>query len=250
VAQTLLTHAKMIQNLIGDFEPSEHPELFKAGFDFVADLIPVDSYLWASANLREQFVGPSGYRVRGGDDDSTEGTQRNYKIISVWRKHGGNDRKCKELSWEQYELGLDADSMYCHKNATKHPVYSVKGDGQLYISPTPPEAIGQEGDLMAFIKYYYYEPTDYFGLSDGGDEFLSYHITADLFGYPREAQLLATIKSAMNILQIKIGESVHEDEDPELLGLQQAQMQNLQQWFQSEASRLNLKWRTLGVEEG
>ena len=247
MAQTQLTHAQIIQNLIGDFTPTEHPELFKAGFDFVADLIPVDSVLWANANVRKEVVTSSGVRVRGGDGSSIGGAQRNYKILSVWRGSesftASNSFKCKELSWEEYQHGLNIESIHFHGKELKHPVYSISDEGQLFISPV----VGSDG---AYFRYYYYEPADYFDLSDSGNEFLSQHITADLFGYPREAQLLATIKSAMNILQVKIGISVHDDEDPELLGLQQAQMQQLQQWFESEASRLNIKWRILGVEEG
>ena len=71
-----------------------------------------------------------------------------------------------------------------------------------------------------------------------------------MYGFPRDAQLAAIIKSAMNILQVKMGESVHDDEDSELLQLQQAQMQQLQQWFESEMSRLNVKYKTIGLEQG
>ena len=47
-----------------------------------------------------------------------------------------------------------------------------------------------------------------------------------------------------------MGESVHDDEDSELLQLQQAQMQQLQQWFESEMGRLNVKYKVVGLEEG
>ena len=198
--------------------------------------------------VRKEVVTSSGVRVRGGDGSSIGGAQRNYKILSVWRGFegftAGDSFKCRELSWEEYQHGLNAESIHFHGKEIKHPTYSINDEGQLFISPIP------DNSDNCYFRYYYYEPADYFDLSDSGNEFLSQHITADLFGYPREAQLLATIKSAMNILQVKIGISVHDDEDPELLGLQQAQMQQLQQWFESEASRLNIKWRTLGVEEG
>jgi hypothetical protein len=178
MAQTQLTHAKMIQNLIGDFEPTEHPELFKAGFDFVADIIPADSALWSNANVKKTTVTSSGVRVRGGDGSSMGGAQRNYKILSVWRSTTGvsglyenlTSFKCKEITWEDYQHGFDSESIHFHARELKYPVYSISDEGQLVISPT----IGSDG---AYLRYYYYEPADYFDLSESGNEFLSQHIT-------------------------------------------------------------------------
>ena len=249
MAQTLLTHAQMISNLIGDYTASENPELFKAGFNFVADLIPADSMLWASPKLRELTFGSDGHTIHGShwsDDPETYGMS--LKIISVWRHEANTDshRKCREVTQEELLAGADVNSLYFNRTSSKDPVYSIDKDGLLKVYPDPDNASQNPHKL----KYWNYEHWDKFSSESNNQEYFSYHINNDLFGFPKEAQLLATIKSAMNILQVKMGISVHDDEDPELLGLQQTQMQQLQQWFESEASRLNIKWRTLGVEEG
>ena len=254
MAQTLLTHAQMIENLIGEFTPSEHPELYRAGFHFVADLIPVNSDLWQSDNLKAWSVGDGGRIVRGGNDTADVITSdKSLKIISVWTRFNGISNLCKEISWSDYSKGMDPDSLYYHGNSFKNPVYSISDSGVLYISPIVsipagggfgPASGPVPESVSAYFRYWAYESLDFHG-----DTFDSYLITGDLHGFPRDAQLPAIIKSAMNILQAKMGESVHDDEDPELLQLQQAQMQQLQQWFESEISRLNVQWRPLGLEE-
>jgi hypothetical protein len=50
MAQTRTTNEQMITNIIGDWTPTSHPELFKAGFNYVADLIPANSELWSCHN--------------------------------------------------------------------------------------------------------------------------------------------------------------------------------------------------------
>jgi hypothetical protein len=244
--QTLLTHEKMISNLIGDFSPAEHPELFKAGFHYVADLISTDSELWTNQSLKFKYMMNDAQEsiVRGGDGSGTGGAQKVLKIISVWRKSGDNWKQCKEISWKDYSLGEDYDSIYSHRNSSKNPVWSIKANGKLYISPAPTEI------EPAGYRFWSVEPADFFGINpDNGEPFESYHIASDLFGFPREAQLAAVIKSAMNILQVKMGEAVHEDEDSELLQLQQAQFAQLGQWFESELSRLNIQSKKVGISE-
>ena len=245
MAQTLLTHEQMIENLIGEFTPSEHPELYRAGFHFVADLIPVDNELWSSGNLKGKTIHNSGSQVRGGDD-----SHLHLKIISVWRYQGGDVSfvKCKEIPWDEFRRNKDSASLYYGGGSSKNPAYSISDDGRLFISPsysgTAADFYGEVPDgVRAYYRYWSYEPNDFF-TSD------SYNTVEDLYGFPRDAQLAAIIKSAMNILQVKMGESVHDDEDSELLQLQQAQMQQLQQWFESEMSRLNVKYKTIGLEQG
>ena len=260
MAQTLLTHEKMIENLIGEFSSSEHPEFFRAGFHFVADLIPTDHELWSSDNLRAQSIPTNGVIVRGGEGG---GAQRHLKVISVWRLSSisqGVWTKCSEVSWADFRRGEDNGSIYSNAGGTMTPVYSISDAGRIFVAPedfffNTDEAFGGEVPIspsvtMAYFRYWAYEHNDFFGTSESGDSFDSYHITEDLFGFPRDAQLAAVIKSAMNILQVKIGESVHDDEDSELLQLQQSQMQQLQQWFESEMGRLNVKYKIVGLEEG
>tara|TARA_Y100000004_G_scaffold174564_1_gene213391 strand:- start:326 stop:1066 length:741 start_codon:yes stop_codon:yes gene_type:complete len=244
MTQTLLTHAQMIENIVGEFSPTEHPELYKAGFNFVADIIPTTSELWQNDNVRGISVPNGGRLVRGGNSDEA---MKSYKVLSAWRKSSGVWYQCKEVSWSKFREGLNTDSLYYHGNAHKNPIYTISDGGRLFISPAssanPSEGFTGEpsNEYYSYIKYWQYEVNDYHD-----DE--SYMVQA-MHGYPKEAQLLAIIKSAMNIMQIKISEAVHEDEDAELLQLQQAQMQQLQQWFEMEANRLNLPWRNVGIEE-
>ena len=260
MAQTLLTHEQMIENLIGDFSPSEHPELFKAGFHFVADLIPADHELWASDNLKGQPIPLDGIIVRGGRGYEVGGADQHLKVISVWRKSGTTFKKCKEIPWDDFRLGGESTSIYSNTKNYLSPVYSISDGGRIFIAPNeyidnqPPSVFYGEvpSGVLSYFRYWSYEQADFFGVSDPpyNDTFDSYHITGDLFGFPRDAQLPAIIKSAMNILYVKMGESVHDDEDQEQLQLQQAQMQQLQQWFESEMARLNVKYKIVGLEEG
>lgn len=254
MAQTLLTHEKMISNLIGDFSPSEHPELFKAGFHFVADLIPADHELWASDNLKGKSIPVDGAIVRGGSGYEVGGADQHLKVISVWRKSGEVWYKCKETPWDEFRQSDDTQSLYSAKREYRNPLYSISDGGRIFISPSPDgETASFDGEVpsgvKAYFRYWSYEQADFFGLSDSEITFDSYHITADLFGFPRDAQLPAIIKSAMNILHVKMGESVHEDEDSELLQLQQAQLTQLGQWFESEMSSLNIQYKKIGIEE-
>ena len=251
MAQTLLTHEQMIENLIGEFSPSEHPELFKAGFHFVADLIPADHELWASDNLRGQTIPADGAILRN--------VEKHLKVISVWRRGHNVWMKCKEIPWDDFRKGGDSTSIYSTVSNSMTPVYSISDGGRLFMAPNPFLELSEMsffGDVplgvLCYFKYWAYEHNDFFGVSDApySDTFDSYHIPEDLYGFPRDAQLPAVIKSAMNILQVKMGESVHEDEDQELLQLQQVQMQQLQQWFESEMARLNVKYKIVGLEEG
>jgi hypothetical protein len=259
--QTLLTHTKMISNLIGEFSPAEHPELYKAGFHYVADLIPVDNELWQSENLKARNVHQAGNTIRGGSDtaENPNASQEHLKIISVWSSPDGvNWIKCKEVNWEEFRKASNVNSLYYNNNAFENPVYSISDGGSLFVNPwhvVEGEAPGDfTGDASPpcrqYFRYWSYEPDDFFGINnDNNEPFESYKITADLFGFPRDAQLPAVIKSAMNILQIKMGNAVHEDEDSELLQLQQAQFAQLGQFFESEMSRLNIQYKKMGVEE-
>lgn len=258
MAQTLLTHEKIIENLIGEFNPSEHPELYRAGFHYVADLIPVSSELWQSDNLKGITIPTSGRLVRGGnntEDTSVDlGPGRHLKIISVWRMYEGIWYECKEIPWTEFRSGKNPNSLYYHGNSTHNPTYSTSDGGRVYMSPAPTgnsaEFTGEPPlGVQAYMKFWVYEADDFFGVSESGDTFDSYDVTGDLHGFPRDAQLAAVIKSSMNILQAKMGESVHEDEDPELFQIQQAQFTQLGQFFESELSRLNIQAKKIGIEE-
>ena len=252
MAQTLLTHEKMISNLIGDFSPSEHPELYRAGFHFIADLIPVTNELWATSNLKGQSIPTNGFQVRG----STGSSHTHLKVISVWRYANFAWIKCKEVPWDEFRRGKDINSIYSTAHTGQSPIYSISDSGRIHVAPKDAwnSNLSFEGEVpfpqvLTYMRYWSYEPQDFFGISDDGDTFDSYDITEDLSGFPRDAQLAAIIKSSMNILQVKMGEAVHEDEDSELLQLQQAQFAQLGQWFESELSRLNIQSKKLGIEE-
>ena len=238
MAQTRTTNEQMITNIIGDWTPTSHPELFKAGFNYVADLIPANSELWSSDNLRTlaPFAQESAVIQTG---------QTATKIIKVIRRDGGIDRECVEIPYKDYIRGKDVNSIFYNTKNLLSPVWTWTPGGTITVNPAT-----TEGSAASITVYYWiYEYGDYFGTSDTGGIFDAMHITEDIFGFPREAHLLATIRSAQNILQTKIGTSVHEDEDAELLQLLQSQMGILDKWFQEEALRLRLPYKIVGVEE-
>jgi hypothetical protein len=237
MAQTRTTNEQMITNIIGDWTPTSHPELFKSGYNYVADLIPASSELWSSDNLRTLTFASESAVIQSG--------QSSTKIIKVIRTDASLDRECVEVSYKDYIRGKDTNSIFYNGKNINSPVWSWTPVGTITVNP--PTTEGSNASITVY--YWIYEYNDYFGTSAGGDSFDAMHITDDIFGFPREAHLLATIRSSQNILQTKIGAAVHTDEDSELLQLLQGQMVILDKWFQEEAQRLRLPYKVIGVED-
>ena len=236
MAQTLLNHETMITNIIGDWTPTSHPELFKAGFNYVADLIPAESELWSSGNIRSLTS----------DSATLNVGQTVYKIIKVIRTDNSIDTVCTEVPYKELQKGKNSNSIFYNANNINSPIWTWTPEGKIEVSPST--SVGTNPSIK--IYYWVYEFSDYFGDPDGAEtSFDSYHITEDLFGFPKEAQLLGVIRAAQNILQTKIGTAIHDDEDAELVTLLQGQMTILDKWFQEEMQRLRLPYKQVGVED-
>lgn len=218
MAQT--TIAQMVTSIVGSWTPSDYPELYKDAFNFVADLIPVDSELWHNANtLTTTSLVNTGSSV--------------YKVLRVMRTSDSSTLQCKQIPYSDYIRGIDTTSIYYHGKSVKNPVWTWDEDGDVLVSPT--------GGTNRIRYWAYLTSSDF----DTGD---AIEVAIDMAGFPEEAHLLAIIKAGINILYTKISDAIQDEEDAELLQLLQVQMQSLQQWFESEASRLHLPHKTLGVE--
>ena len=218
---SVTTISQQIESIIGTWVPSEYPELYKDAFNAVADIIPLDSELWANANLTSTAsVG-----------DITNTGENSYKIVRVVR----DNRPAKEISYNDYLQGLDTKSIYYNAENHLHPVYTRLPDGTVAIVPS--------AGTVAVYYWQYTNTTDF-------DTVASDVLSATLNGFPDEARLLAVIKAGINILYTKISDAVQEEEDSELMQMIQAQMQQLQQWFQGEMQRLNIPDKVIGVEKG
>ena len=234
MAQTRTTNEQMIIDIIGAWTPTDNPELMKSGFNYVADLIPVESELWSHDNLQYTSDLTHVFNI----------SHTATKIIRVIRTDNSIERVCTEVSYNNFKRGKDSTSIFYNSNNIKSPIWTMTPRGKIEVSPDT--TVGASPSITVY--YWTYEYNDYFGTSDGGDVFDAMHITEDIF-FPREAHLLAIIKAASNILQVKIGTAVHDDEDSELLGLLQTQMAILDRWFIAEAERLRLPYKEIGVEE-
>ena len=214
-----MTTSQVIESLIGTWSATDYSNLYKDAFAFVADLIPTDSQLWSSANINMS----SSLTV---EDASS------YKIIKVTRQVGADERECREITWNDYLRGKDADSIFYHGGSQQYPIWTMDGLGNVTISPT-----GGTNRI-----FYFSYPTTDFHNSDAEE------INTTLNGFPKEAHYAACIKAGLNILQAKISDASQDEEDAELLGILQNQINSLQALFQSELQRLNIPTNKEGVD--
>jgi hypothetical protein len=244
----MATVSTTIKDLIGDDTGStlipSFEDLIRAGFNYVADLIPATSEMWNSHNLD---------KATADDSDSGFGftsTTRLRKIIKVTRTNAGDiEREALEISYKDYLKGADPTSIFYHGRSTTLPVYTFKPDGNLVISPE----IGS-GDSRTI--YYF----DYITVSISNINSLQLHLGKDSSdttvaggeagkGFPELAFYVGCIKSALNLLQAKISDAAQDDEDMELVQILQAQKANLEKEFQSELQRLQIPYKVVGVPD-
>ena len=213
------TIAQQVTSIIGDWVPSEYPELYKDAFNTIADMIPPDSELWANDNINTSTTA----LTNSGEDV--------YKILRVVI----NSRASKQVGYNDFLRGEDTSSIYYHSGNYKNPIYSWSADGILVWRPV--------GKTPTIYYWKYANSTDF-------DTVSSTDLIGTLGGFPKEARLAAIIKSGINILYTKISDAVQEEEDAELLQMLSAQMQQLQQWLQAELQRINIPDKVIGVDKG
>ena len=216
-----------IQDFVGDDVSSiiGYKDIINTGFNFVADLIPAESELWREA----QITTMASFLI-----DVPFSLSAKTRVLLVTRTDSdGIKRVCKEVSFDMLQRGKDSTSIYFNGGNYKNPVYSYDASGTIVIQPT----IGDdsEGGHVSFFQYL--TDTD---LTDSGE------VDGTNFRFPNEALYLGILRASSNLLQAKVSQAVHEDEDAELLSLVQAQMALVDKAFQEEIQRLGLPHQLIG----
>ena len=211
-----------IQDLIGtDMDASlvtSYVDLVNAGFNAIADLIPVTSELWSTSTLPTPLAG--------------EADMTGKKVIMVTRTESGDiERICREMSYRDYLRGQAAGSIFYIVDGSRIPAFTIEPSGTLKIAP----ALGNNAMEVYYFQYITSDITEKLELQTDT-------------GYPQEAEFAGCIASALNLLQARVSFSVQDDEDMELVQLLQAQSASLQAQLQGEAQRLGLPYKIIGAE--
>ena len=207
-----------IKDLVGDTitDIEGYEDLIASGFNYVADLIPVNSEMWQDANASSSSTSTTF------DSISTR------KLLSVLSKDAnGVFRVCKEVPFEFYTRGEDSSSIYYNAGSYKSPIFSFNQDGVIQIKPTP---------VSVDIRYFTY-------LTNETVTTLSEFSGID---FPQEAVYLAILRSCSNLLQARVSQAVQEEEDNELLAILTGQISTIDKMAQEEMQRLGLPFQQVG----
>ena len=217
-----------IQDLIGtDMDASlvtSYVDLVNAGFNAIADLIPVTSELWSTSTLNSA---------------TTQIDVTGKKVILVTRTESGDvERICREMSYRDYLRGQAPGSIFYIVIGSTITSFTIEPSGTLKIAP----ALGSNAMKVYYFQYITSDITSQASLQDADD--------ADGAGkgFPQEAEFAGCIASAINLLQARVSFAVQDDEDMELVQLLQAQSASLQAQLQGEAQRLGLPYKIIGAE--
>ena len=223
-----------IQDFVGDDVSSiiGYKDIINTGFNFVADLIPAESEIWKDAQISNVATYLTDLpTVIGGVEVSLSARTR---VLLVTRTDSdGIGRVCKEVSFDMLQRGQDSTSIYFNGGNYKNPVYSYNINGEIVIQPTMTES-----PVGGNVSYFLYLTNE--DLTDSGE------VDGTNFRFPNEALYLGILRASYNLLQAKVSQAVHEDEDAELLSLVQAQMALVDKAFQEEIQRLGLPHQLIG----
>ena len=209
-----------IKDLIGDEVANivGYKDLINSGFNYAADLIPLDSELWRTANLvsSENLSSP----------DAADA-----KVVLVVRTDSdGIERVCKEVPFDYLRKGEDTSSIYYNARNYKNPIYSYDANGNMVVRP-------DSGGSVKIYRFHYLSDTDLTGDSIQN---------GSTFRFPNTAIQLGILKACSYLLQAKISEAVQEEEDNELLALLQGQMSTIDKLIQEELQRLGFPFQLVG----
>ena len=208
-----------IKDLLGDdvTDITGYKDLINAGFNYVVDLIPNNSELWRSSNLSSVA--------------SISSNSYQYKVVIVTRTDSGDsvERICKEVPLDYLRRGEDSSSIYYNAGNYKNPIFSFTANGEIIIRPT--------GGTVAIYKF------DYF---DSGDDVIDSTSLSEAFGFPEQAEYLGVLKACTNLLNGKMSDAVHDDEDQELANLLNGQLAIVDKSMQEEMQRLGLPHQLVG----
>jgi hypothetical protein len=145
-------------------------------------------------------------------------TVTDKKIVKVTRAGYG----CVEMPLEE-KAHLQAGSGSIKEPTKRSPVYYIEGQvttgGFLFIKPDP---TGSEKGQIDFNSY----PAPL-------------HSDESITNFPDIAEYAVVIGSALRLLQFKINELIHEDEDPEIAQVAQQEYLNVLGMYKDEIARLN-----------
>ena len=228
------TIAVNVQDLVGaDMDATvvaSYEEQIKNAFNYVLDLVPVNSEIWVSADLEsEETTGSSIVKTE------TNSTIDDKKIVKITQQAGSITREVREMDYGQYLKGTDPNSIYYHGKSVNNPVYTIDPSANILISPTPSSL------SKATVYYVSYINT---AISAKTDITLS-----DDTGYPYKLFYPGCIKSAINLIMAKVSDATQDEEDIELTQLLQAQLAALEKQFGTEMQRLSIPYQIIGVED-
>ena len=216
------TIANRITDLIGSeystVPSNSYKDLINAAFNEIADSIKPELLLKYS-------------RTPGALTEASTWLVEDRKILKVTRvdaNSSGVERECELLDTVGFSKAKDATSL--HYATAYSPVYTFDdvNDGAASLSIFPVcNASGQTGRIWYFA--YALGTTD-----------LTTVTTATLnttYYMPSELMHSIVLRSCISILQAYMSNQIQDEEDSEIAGLLQAQIQGLQQDYQQEVSR-------------
>jgi hypothetical protein len=209
-------------------------DLINSGFNYVADMIPAKSELWHTSR------GVEYHDVATLNSDFADLSTLEYRVLSVSRKDtDGISRECREVTYEEYQQGLDVTSIFYNQKSFKNPIYSFDKEGAITITP--------DGGTVRIYTFRYFTDQDIWNERYLGND--STADAADNWYFPQRAVYSAILKACMNILQAKISEAVQDEEDQELLNLLMAQQSSFEKLFAVELQRINVPIHLVGDGE-
>jgi hypothetical protein len=211
----MATIAERITDLIGSdystIATNSSSDLIDAAINEVADMLPADLLLKYGGTPETLDASPSSIPAI-----------ENKKVLLVTRKDAGDGvfRECTPVSIQDFAKAKEADSIYL---ATKHtPVYYYNTTGSagstLEIYPTPTDT------EVAIVYLYEYVS----GFSTSG---------STITDFPNQCIHAVVLKACINLLHAYISDFVQDEEDTELQGMINAQIQVLTAQFQNEIKR-------------
>lgn len=211
----MATFTQRITDLIGseytDIASLSIDDLFNAATNEVADMLPTELLLKYCATKTDIDSGTG--------MDATE----ERKVLLVVREINDSDVdyvECKPIPYSDVTRAKDSDSLYFA--TAESPVYTYDGitanDIKLKVFPVPTAA------QLAIVWSYLYATG-----SNTGNSAIS--------GLPDMCLQAVVLKACINILQAYISNFVQDEEDNEMLGMLNAQIQSISALYTLEINR-------------
>ena len=219
------TIADRITDLIGSeyaTVPSlSYNDLINAAFNEVADMMSI-SELMKYSSTPTNVTSASGVSIEG---------KKVLKVIRVDADSNGIDRECMLLEQTKYSQSADSNSIYqATAFSPVYTIYSLNDASTVLIHPDC-NSSGQVGRIWTFA---------YAGDGDTltGITYATLNTTHEM---PSTSIHAIVLKSCINILNTYLGEQIQEEEDIELMGMINTQIQTIERAFLQEMQRFTEK---------